>query len=129
ADSSVASSVLKRYEVLPDSVGGTDRKEFTYNRQSQVTTLTDQNATVHSFDFDLLGRPTADRVTTVGTGVDNAVLRISTSYDVRGLVQNTTSYDNATVGMGNVVNDVQKTYNTFGQLVIEYQAHSGAVDM
>ncbi|MBI3860974.1 MAG: hypothetical protein HY290_03680 [Planctomycetia bacterium] len=129
SDSAIASSLLKRYEIYPDSVGGSDQKAFTYNRQSQVTTLADQNGTVHSFDFDLLGRQTADRITTAGAGVDTAVLRISKTYEVRGLVQNITSYDNATVGQGNVVNDVQKTYNTFGQLVTEYQSHSGAVNV
>ena len=56
ADSDIATSTLKRYETYPDSVGGSDRVAFTYNRQRQVTSLTDQNGTVHSFDFDKLGR-------------------------------------------------------------------------
>src|SRR5206468_9783399 len=37
-------------------------------------------------------------------------------------------YNNATVGLGSVVNDVQFAYNNFGQLITEYQAHSGAVN-
>jgi YD repeat-containing protein len=56
ADSDIATSNLKRYETYPDSVGGSDRVAFTYNRQRQVTSLTDQNGTAHSFDFDKLGR-------------------------------------------------------------------------
>src|SRR5205085_172949 len=75
-DSAVASSLLKRYEIYPDSVGGSDQKAFAYNRQSEMTTMTDQNGSVHSYDFDLLGRQTADRITTLGSGVDNAILRI-----------------------------------------------------
>jgi hypothetical protein len=39
-----------------------------------------------------------------------------------------TSYDNATVGSGNVVNEVQLAYNTFQQLTTEYQEHGGAVN-
>jgi len=128
-NSAVASTLLKAFEIYPDSVSGSDQKAFTYNRQAQVTTLTDQNGTVHSFDYDNLGRQTADRVTTGGTGIDTVVLRIAKTYEARGLVQNITSYDNATVGAGNVVNDVQKAYNSFGQLVTDYQSHSGAVNV
>jgi len=63
---------------------------------------------------------TADRITTVGTGIDNAILRISTSFEVRGLVQNLTSFNNATVGSGSIVNDVQFAYNGFQQLLTDY---------
>jgi RHS repeat-associated protein len=128
-DSAIASSQLKRYESYPDSVSGSDQIAFTYNRQSRITTKTDQNGTVHSYDFDLLGRQTADRITSLGSGIDNAVLRILTSYEVRGLVRNITSLDNATVGQGNVVNDVQNVYNSFQQLTAEYQSHSGTVNV
>ena len=69
---------------------------------------------------EVRARQTADRITTVGTGIDNAVLRISTSFEVRGLVQNLTSFDNATVGSGSVVNDVQFAYNGFQQLLTDY---------
>src|SRR6266446_5399012 len=72
---------------------------------------------------------TDDRITTVGTGVDNAVLRISSAYEVRGMLHNRTSYDSATVGSGNVINDVQFTYNSFGQLTTDYQSHAGAVNV
>src|SRR5205823_2315802 len=69
-ESAIASSLLKRYEILPGSVSGSDQIAFAYNRQGQKTTLTDQNGTVHSFNYDKLGRETDDRVTTLGTGVD-----------------------------------------------------------
>lgn len=58
-----------------------------------------KNCTLQTFDDDGLGRPIHDRVTTVGTGIDNAVLRISTEYEVRGLVETISSYDHATVGL------------------------------
>ena len=39
-----------------------------------------------------------------------------------------TSFDNPTVGAGNVVNDVQRVFNDFNQISTEYQEHNGAVD-
>ena len=129
SSSGVANTLLKTFEIYPDSVGGSDQMAFTYNRQSQVTTLADQSGTVHTYTFDILGRLIDDGITTVGTGLDTAVLRIATVYEVRGLVQNITSYDNATVGSGSVVNDIQRAYNSFAQLVTEYQSHSGAVNV
>ena len=128
-NSAVASSLLKSSEILPDSVSGSDQITWTYNRQGQKTTLTDQNGTVHSYNYDKLARETDDRITTVGTGIDNAVLRISGTFEVRGMRQNLTSYDNATVGSGSVVNDVQFAYNSFSQLLADYQSHSGAVNV
>jgi hypothetical protein len=46
-------------------------------------TLTDRIGTVHTFTFDVLGRQTADAVTTLGTGVDGAVRRLETAFTVR----------------------------------------------
>ena len=52
-----------------------------------------------------------DRVTALGTGLDGAVRRISTTYDALDRPEKVTSYDNATVGSGNVVNEVQYEYD------------------
>jgi RHS repeat-associated protein len=129
ASSGIASSLLKVADVYPDSVGGSDQVTYTYNRQGQVSTVSDQNGTVHSYIYDLLGRLTQDRVTSAGTGIDTTVLRLQTAYDVRGLITGATAYDNATPGSGNVVNDVQLVYNSFGQLVADYQSHGGPVNL
>ncbi|MBM3998456.1 MAG: hypothetical protein FJ297_02750 [Planctomycetes bacterium] len=69
SDSDVASSLLKVAEIYPDSVDSDDRIKFKYNRQGEVKARTDQNGTVHAFDFDKLGRQTQDRVTTFRTRV------------------------------------------------------------
>ncbi len=106
-----------------------DRVEYTYNRQGERTTKKDQNETVHAFAYDLLGRPIEDRVTAVGSGVDNEVRRIATRYTVRGQVETITSYDDPAVGTGTILNEVRYVYNPFGQLTADYQSHSGAVDM
>jgi RHS repeat-associated protein len=138
-DSDIARSDLLRAVIYPDSddvdspLGdGTDatydRVEHKYNRQGEIKETKDQNASVHSFDFDKLGRRTHDRITTVGSGVDGAVKRISTTYEVRGLVEKVTSYDNATVGSGTVLNEILREYNDLGMLTKEYQEHEGAKD-
>ncbi|NUQ66081.1 MAG: RHS repeat-associated core domain-containing protein, partial [Pirellulales bacterium] len=139
SDSGIARSDLLRAEIYPDSDdtadplgngqdGVYDRVEFRYNRQGERIEKKDQNGTVHAHDFDRLGRLIHDRVTTVGTGIDNAALRISTTYDVRGLVEKTTTYDSPAVGSGSVVNEVVFEYNETGQPSKEYQEHSGAKD-
>ena len=126
--SDIASNALLASVTYPDSTGGSDVVTFAYNRQGQIKTQTDQLGTVHALLYDLLGRQTHDCVTTPGSGVDGAVRRISFTYEVRGMVVNVTSYNNATVGSGSIVNDVQHVYNTFSQLVTQYQSHSGAVN-
>lgn len=139
ADSDIARNDLLRAAIYPDSDdvdsplgngsdGVYDRVEYRYNRQGEPNEMKDQIGTVHSYDYDKLGRRTQDRVTTLGAGVDGAVRRIGHTYEVRGLVEKVTSYDNAVVGSGSVVNEVQMAYNGFDQLASEYQAHSGAVN-
>lgn len=43
--------------------------------------IADQAGTVHQFDFGNLRRQTHDRVTTLGSGVDGAVRRISSTNE------------------------------------------------
>jgi len=128
SDSDIASSLLKRKEIYPDSADSDDEIRFKYNRQGEVKEVRDQNGTVHAFDFDKLGRPTQDRATTLGTGVDGGVRRIATSYEVRGMRQKITSWNSETVGSGSVVNEVQFAYSNFAQVTHDYQAHAGAVN-
>ena len=128
SDSDIASNELLHTVIYPDDTGpNPDRVSLAYNRLGETKQKQDQLGTVHTLEYDKLGRLLHDRVTTLGTGVDGAVLRVSYVYEVRGMVQNVTSYDNATVGLGNVVNDVQYAYNSFAELITEYQSHSGAV--
>ena len=105
------------------------REEYQYNRQGERIEKLDQNGTVHQYDHDGLGRQTQDRVTTFGTGIDQTVKRIAMSYDVRGLVDSISSHDHATVGSGNVVNQIEMRYNDFRQLSNQYIAHDGMVNI
>src|SRR5262249_11348436 len=90
----------------------------TVNALGQVITATDRNGNVHSYSFDVLGRITSDSVTTLGSGVDGAVRRLDTAYDGQGNAYLFTSYSD-TAGT-TTVNQVQRTFNGFGQLTVEY---------
>jgi hypothetical protein len=68
--------------------------------------MQDQRGPVHTYEYDKLGRLEHDRITTVGSNTDNAILRITRSYEVRGMLRIIRSYDNATVGSGTQKNVV-----------------------
>jgi RHS repeat-associated protein len=87
---------------------------------------TDRAGTVHQFAFDALGRPVADAVTTLASGVDGAVRRVEYAYDALGGLARASSFD-AAAG-GNYVTDLTRGYNGFGQLARETQATAGSVD-
>ncbi len=96
------------------------------NALGQVLTQTDRNGNVHTLSYDVLGRITSDAVTTLGSGVNGSVRRIDTAYDEQGNPYLVTSYDAASGG--NIVNQVQRAYNGLGQLITEWQSHSGAMN-
>ena len=127
-DSDIASNDLLSVKQLPDNVSGNDEVTYEYNRQGQVKEIDDQNGSVRVLEYDELGRLEHDRVTTLGGGVDGSIRRVTRSYEVRGMLATLTSYDNATVGSGSVVNDVNYVYDGFAQLATEYQSHNGAVN-
>jgi YD repeat-containing protein len=132
--SDLYSNRLVYQKVYPDSSesssssssGSTiDRVTSTFNRQQQVTSLTDQLGTKHLYSYDNLGRILADDVDTFGSGVDRHVGKIETAYDNRGRATRKTSYhENGTT----VRNEVAWDYNGFNQMVSEYQEHSGEVN-
>ncbi|MEZ5942930.1 MAG: RHS repeat-associated core domain-containing protein [Planctomycetaceae bacterium] len=128
SNANVATSVLLHDVAYPDSVGTSDVVTYSYNRLGQRSKLTDQNGTVHEFNYDGLGRITQDRVTTLAAGIDGTVRRIELAYEVRGMLQRISSSDSATVGSGNIVNEVKFAYNGYGQPITAWQAHAGAVD-
>jgi RHS repeat-associated protein len=98
----------------------------TVNALGETSTATDRNGNTHTYAYDVLGRVTSDAVTTLGSGVDGSVRRIDTAYDGQGNAYLVTSYDSVTGG--NIVNQVERTFNSLGQMTDEYQSHSGAVN-
>ena len=123
--SKLASNDLLQAVVYPDAKDVTDRVSYAYNRQGEAIAMTDQNGTRHEYDYDGLGRRTEDRVTTVGTGVADAVRRLETVYDDRQQIESQSSYD-APSG-GTLLNQVAYTYNAFGLLYQETQT-AGATE-
>jgi YD repeat-containing protein len=102
------------------------QESYTVNALGEQLTTTDRNGNVHTYTLDLLGRVTSDTITTLGSGVDGSVRRIDTAYDGQGNAYLFTSYSD-TAGT-NVVNQVQRKFNGFGQLIQEWQAHGEAVN-
>ena len=113
----------------PDKTTGnpssTQQDSYLVDALGEVTQATERNGNVHQLSYDVLGRLTTDAVTTLGAGVDGAVRRIEYKYDSQGNAYLITSFDAAT--LGNIVNQVKRTFNGLGQLTAEYQSHSGAV--
>ena len=127
---SIARNDLLQAKVYPDGAvpPSADCVTYEYNRLGELTQQADQAGTVHAFRFDKLGRLLHDCVSLPeNSHIDNAVLRISRTYNERGLLASVTSWDNATVGNGSILNQVTREYNVFGQLKTEKQAHGGAV--
>ena len=120
-NSEIASNDLLQSVTYPDS----GEVIYEYNRQGDQITMTDQNGTVHDYEYDQLGRRFKDKVT-VGTDVDDSVQRIETAYDNRMRVEKVTSYD-APSG-GDVTSQVQYQYNDFSQVMTEYQQHGEEVN-
>src|SRR5262249_7791234 len=114
----------------PDKTTGnpsdTEKDSYTVNALGDVKTVTDRNGSVHTYSFDVLGRLTAHAVTTLGASVAGATRRLEFAYNALGLPSLFTSFD-APSG-GNTANQVQDVFNGLGQLITEYQSHSGAVN-
>ena len=138
AESGVASNSLLRAKVYPESDDAGpaddgpdtvyDRVEYRYNRLGEVIGQKDQTGTEHAYEYNLLGRLVEDRVTELGIGIDGAVRRVAQSYNRMGRLESVSSWSEAEVGSGSVVNQVVFRYNGFGQLAEEYQSHDGEVD-
>ena len=119
--STISSNDLLASIQYPDKTAGTlgtnasDKQSYTYNAAGQPLSFTDQNATVHAYTYDLLGRKTADAVTIASgnpQGVDTTVLARTFTFDTGDRPYQFTTY-NAASG-GSVVNQVEDLYNGLG---------------
>ena len=93
-DSDLYSNELLAAVQYPDKSSGlpssspTEQERYAYNALGQTKQMKDRNGTVHEYNYDVLGRPTVDKVTALGSGpswtVDGAVQRLETAYDTAG---------------------------------------------
>jgi RHS repeat-associated protein len=100
--------------------------KYTLDALGEGKTSTDRNGSVHTYSYDVLGRETADAVTTLAPNVNGTIQRLEIAYDTGDRPYLFTSFD-ASSG-GNVINQVQDVFDGLGQLTTEYQSHSGAVN-
>jgi RHS repeat-associated protein len=113
-------------KIYPDSINGGDRVTYLYNRQLQVTGMTDQAGTTHAYVYDRLGRLLTDTVTAFGADIDTTVSKLETTYNRKGLVENALSKG----AVGSIINQVSNSaYTLFNQLSTQFQEHTGAVNL
>ena len=108
---------LRQKVECPDSSGGSDVVTYAYDTSGAQMWRKDQAGTIVETSFDAAGRREHERVTTLASGFDDAVRRITTAYDSTGRAQTVSSYDDATVGSGSVVNQVKSEWDGWGGLV------------
>lgn len=126
-----SNDLIKEVQYPDPSSGaaGTARQDLvltTYDLLGEVLTQSDQNQTTHSYSYDVLGRLTLDSITALAPGVDGSILALGYTYDALGLPYQQTSHSDAAGTI--VANQVQDGYNGYGQLIAQYQSHSGAVN-
>ena len=95
-----------------------------YDALGELISQTNRDNSVHTYQYDVLGRQTKDTVTTFAAGVDQTVVALGAAYDSQGNPTLLTSYGAG----GSVVNQVQDVYDGLGNLVTQYQSHSGLVN-
>ncbi len=124
AASTIAANNLLRQVQYPDSTS--DIVRYAYNAQGEQITMVDQEGNAVASVYDPLGRP-IERQATLDTNsdLDDAVLRIVTGYDDRGMVEAVTQYDDPT--SGDVVDQVAYEYDHWGLLDKIYQDFNSVV--
>jgi YD repeat-containing protein len=111
------------------STSAEDQEVAGWSAQGELLWRKDQLATEHVFEYDARGRLEHDRVTALDTtALDGAVRCISRSYDALDRLLKVTSWDNATVGSGSVVNELQYEYGRYDLPEKIYQEWAGAVN-
>jgi RHS repeat-associated protein len=118
-DSRIATGHLLQKVTYPDSSSGSDVVKHAYNTQGQVVYTSDQAGTIHERDYDAAGKLIQDRATALGSGIDNAVLRVGTTFDSRGQVDKVTQFstDSGTpADTSNVTDQLQYTYDDWGNI-------------
>ena len=114
------------WDSVVDDAGG-NMVEYTYDRQAETLTTTDQNGTTHAYAYDGIGHELTDSITVPSgnpANIDLTVTELAFAYKVCGRFLSATSLD----ADGDVVNEVLDHYDTNGDLDKVYQEHNDAVD-
>lgn len=106
------------------------KEVFDFNRFGERINYTDRNGSVHEYDYDVVGRLGYDYITTFGSGVSTWADKLTFSFDSAGRPKTFTTRNVAALGGtdANIINQVKRKYDGFGNVIIEYQDHDGAVD-
>ncbi len=100
-----------------------DRVEYTYDYSSRKLTWKLPLTTLHTYNYDSVGRLLSDVATTLGSGVNGDVRRIEYAYDDLSRRLTVSSYS-ATSG-GTLRNQVRFTYDGWGNELKCEQGHEG----
>ncbi|MCP3998849.1 MAG: hypothetical protein GY722_27825 [bacterium] len=125
-DSMIATGHLLQEIEYPDSASATDVVTFAYSARGEQVYKRDQAGTVIETEYDDSGRREHQRVTAIDDNeFDDAVLRITTTYDDLGRPELVTQYDDETGGA--VTDEVKYTYEGWGYVSKIQQDNNSAV--
>jgi RHS repeat-associated protein len=117
------------HTVYPDSTStpasGTDLVKLEYNLDGTLKMRTDQRGVVIEYTYNSRRQLSSEQVVTVPAGVDSTVRAIHRTYDNQGRPTAVTSGDSPQLEANDqsVVNDVQYTYGSQGQVTQVKQYH------
>jgi hypothetical protein len=121
--------LLQTSMILPNSSdtnsSGTNQIKKSYYLDGNLKTITDQNGTVRTIGHDVQRRMVSDQITTLGSGVDNTVIKFTRSYNLLGLLEKVSAY-----GTGNtILNETKFDYDSNHRLIKKYDSHNGIVNV
>lgn len=126
-DSKIGHGRLLQKVTYPDSTSGTDVVTYAYNALGQEIYRKDQAGNVYSMKYDKAGRPGHHSATTIVAGYETDAQRVTTTYHDLGMVKTVSVYNNDEVGLGSILNEVEYSYNGWGELITFQQDRDSAV--
>lgn len=127
-----ANNLLRTVTYPPQMDAASNVVTSAYNALGQTIYTKDQAGIVLLTSYDTAGREvhrrTENDATDVGSkGFDTRVLRMSTTYNDRGLVETLSQYDNPAIGSGTVQDEVKYVYDNAGMLDKIHQDADSAI--
>ena len=107
----------------PDGDDVSDNVALTYHADGSLATRTDQRGVTIAYTYDDAGRRTDERVTAAPSSVGGD-RQVTYAYADLGQIERVTTY--ATIS-GTATSEVLNTFDGYGSLKEQYQAHGGTV--